>query len=227
MSNGSKIAGLVSGKLGLGAAVAAFAALSEDDRTTLGAASMGEMGRLMAEVKGLGKQAKSLKDKVNANTIAAHAHNIAAIVALGLKDDQYGQPNHRNTTTGPAYMAQLAELGFSEAKAKLFWEYGQLALKEPTTEAGSLVGIEDTAKAGPKAILKFLEKIGVEKEADLKKIVQPVVTSVATMVDKLTAKLSDAEFETLCDDVREIRMERAEKDRAAAEAAKPQQQVAA
>lgn len=227
MTTGSKIAALVGGKVSLATAVAAFAALSEDDRSTLGAASMGEMGRLMAEVKGLGKQAKSLKAKVDQNTIAAHAHNIAAIVALGLKDLEYGEPNHRNTTTGPAYMGQLVELGFSEAKAKLFWEYGQIALKEPVTEAGSLVGIEDTAKAGPKAILKFLEKIGVEKESDLKKIVQPVKTSVSVMVDKLTSKLSDAEFETMCDDVREIRKERAEKDRLTAEAAKPQQQAAA
>lgn len=200
------------------AAALAFASLSVEQRAESAVASLQAMGRLMAETKGFGKQAKSLRDKVAKNTIEAHAHNLSALVLLDLIDPEYGAEGHRNTTTGPAYMAKLVEVGFSEAKAKLFWEYGQLALKEPVTEAGDLTGLVEAAQNGPKAVLKMLAKAGVEKENDLRKIVQPSKTTPAQMVDKLTAKLTDAELEACFEEVRNIRLDRQEAAEAKASA---------
>ncbi len=194
-------------------AILSFAAMSADDRMTFAASAVQEMSRLMAEVKGLGKNAKALKAKADANTIAAHATNIATIVAMELIDENYGSEDYRNTTTGPAYRKTLMEAGFSEAKAKMFWEYGQLSLKEPE----ALVGLVDAADHGPKSVLAFLAKKEVTKESDLKKIVQPETTPIEVMVDKMTKKLSDAEFEVMCEAVRLIRLERLEAEKGAVE----------
>jgi len=191
----------------------AFAALSAEQRAGNAALSFAEMGKAMAEIKGIGKQSKALKSKVNTLTINAHAHNIAVLVLLDLVDPEYGNPDHRNTTTGPKYMADLQEQGFSEAKAKLFWEYGQLALKEPE----GLAGITEAAMVGPKGVANFLKKLDIDTEAALKKIVQPVKADPAKMVDKITQGLSDDEFDACIEEVMTLRQAR--KDQAGANVA--------
>jgi hypothetical protein len=207
----------------ISAAVAGFAGLSDEDRVKKGAEAIGLIGGLFADIKALGKQSKVLKDRANDFTIKAHAANIAALVFLDLKDEKYGSPDYRNTTTGPAYVSKLKEAGVSEAKAKLFWEYGQLALKEPVVEGengADFTGLNDVAKAGPGAVVQFFAKQGIETEAGLKKIVQPTKTSIAAMVHKLTAKLSDDELEMTMLEVAELRAKAAEEaaKKAAAEA---------
>lgn len=144
-----------------------------DEQAKFATSSFEEMGKLMGSAKGHAKSAKRAKTASDRDTIRAHALNIACINVLGLVDEFYGVEGHRNNDSGPEYRGFLTAAGFSEAKAKLFWEYGQLSLKEPVMEAGDFTGLKDAAKDGM-AVLKFLAKQGVEKEADLKKVVQPV-----------------------------------------------------
>ena len=169
-------------------------------RAEFAMSSFDEMGDLMKSVGRAKKASAQAKKALDRSTIRAHAINIAAILILGMKDEAYGDEGHRNTTSGPAYREQLQEAGFSETKAKLFWEYGQLALKEPVAEAGDFTGLVEAingSKDPVKTVAAFLAKQEITKEADLKKVVQPVAAKtfeekVLDMIEKAEMTVSDA-----------------------------------
>jgi hypothetical protein len=112
------------------------------------------------------KSAKASKKDADLHVFTAYCANFCLMAEEGLFDADYGKPDYRNTTTGPAYRARLQSGGLTEAKAKLLWELGNLGYQMID---GLSAILDDAAKRNIRSVASLLKKADLDSESALRK----------------------------------------------------------